>query len=124
MISDPRRRRERFGSFRDGNGGGAEVSYGNGVQEGAHVGGALGSKRFLELPLRLHPPSSRPGSGRGTLPIAGKHVPLLRNSALTQSITARTQAARRRSRWAMIRYSAVIWGTAGLRSGDVTTGDL
>ena len=54
----------------------------------------------------------------------GKHVPLLRNSALTQSITARTQAARRRSRWAMIRYSAVIWGTAGLRSGDVTTGDL
>ena len=67
MILDSRRRRERFGSFRDGDGGGAEVSYGNGVQEGAHVGGALGSKRFLELPLRLHP-SLRRGPEAGAAP--------------------------------------------------------
>ena len=38
---------------------------------------------------------SKEGAARGTLPIAGKHVPLL--GALTQSITARTQAARRKS---------------------------
>ena len=38
---------------------------------------------------------SKRGAARGTLPIAGKHVPLL--GALTQSITARTQAARRKS---------------------------
>jgi hypothetical protein len=64
VISDARRRRERFGLFRDAKGLGAEVSGGNGVQEGAHVGGSLGSERLLELPLRLRPSfHSRPKTG-------------------------------------------------------------
>jgi pimeloyl-ACP methyl ester carboxylesterase len=36
------------------------------------------------------------------------------NSALTQSMTARTHAARRRSRWTMIQYSAAISGIGGV----------
>jgi hypothetical protein len=36
------------------------------------------------------------------------------NSALSQSITARTQAERRRSRWTMIQYSAAISGIGGV----------
>jgi len=51
------------------NGGRTEVSCGNGVQEGAHVGGALRSERLLELPLRFHPslhPRLKTGfAGRG-----------------------------------------------------------
>ena len=36
------------------------------------------------------------------------------NSLFIQSITARTQAARRRSRWTMIQYSAAISGIGGV----------
>jgi len=40
-----------------------------------------------------------------------KHVPRCSaNSLFIQSITARTQAERRRSRWTMIQYSAAIFG--------------
>jgi hypothetical protein len=52
-ISDSTRRRERFGLFRDGNGGGAKVSCGNCVEERPHFFCALGAERPLELPLRL-----------------------------------------------------------------------
>ena len=74
VISDPRRRRERFGLFRDANGRGAEVSCGNGVKEGAHVGSALGSERLLELPLRLHP-SFNPGPARQVSPLTQRCRP-------------------------------------------------
>jgi hypothetical protein len=45
--------------------------------------------------------------------------PAARHSALTQSITARTQAAGRRSRWTMIQYSAAIrnWRGQPLEQG-------
>src|SRR6266436_8277052 len=46
-ISDSTRRRERFGLFRDGNGGGAKVSCGNCVKERPHFFCALGAERPL-----------------------------------------------------------------------------
>ena len=70
------------------NGGGAEVSCGNSVQESAHVDSALRSERFLELPLRLHPsihPRPKPG-------FAGLSHPQLFASAITAALFDRDQA--------------------------------
>src|SRR6516165_1612623 len=88
VISDARRRRERFGLFRDANGLGAEVSCGNCVKEGAHVGGALGSERLLEPPLRLHPSfNPRPETG-----FAGLGHPQLLAPAITATLFDGDQA--------------------------------
>ena len=46
---------ERFGLFRDGNGGGCEVSCGNGVQEGAHVCSAWLMLNREGLDILVHP---------------------------------------------------------------------
>src|SRR6516162_1874811 len=88
VVSDARRRRERFGLFRDANGLGAEASCGNCVKEGAHVGGALRSERLLELPLRLHPSlHPRPKTG-----FAGLGDPQLFAPAVTAALFDSDQA--------------------------------
>ena len=55
-LRDSSRRRERFGLFRDGNGGSAKASCGNCVKKRPHFFCALGAERLLELALRLYPP--------------------------------------------------------------------
>jgi hypothetical protein len=98
---------------------------------GPHNGIALGaihSVRAVCLPasegvgrrvrIRLPPaeshrtfgPSTARAAASSSLRDASEYVPLLQKHALIQSITARTQAERRRSRWTMIQYSAAISG--------------
>jgi hypothetical protein len=70
------------------NGGAAEVSCGNSVQEGTHVGGARCSEHFLELPLRFQP-SFHPGPETG---LAGFGQPQLLATAIAAALFDRDKA--------------------------------